>query len=160
MVALRWRAAGAGYAPLWLGAFAIALLPRSVGYQDFAAHFAHKPAQTENLGGRWGDHLLASPFGTIERATFSYARPIGTAIPRPPGYIDVNYDPDAPDAKAWQIDRPLGAPRRLDYPTVDRTHKGDRLPAATAAPAPAQSLPQLQPFEAAPPPSAPSAQPM
>ena len=140
---------GASSAPYWFSAFFIALMPTSIGYQDLAALFAHQ----QGIAQRMSEHLLASPFGTIERATFSYARPIGTSMPEPPGYQTVNFDPNALDSNSFQIDAPLNAPStQLDYPVVDRSHKGDRLPVVSPAPAAAEpaSLPQLQPIDALP----------
>jgi hypothetical protein len=77
MVASRVRTMGASSAPYWFSAFFIALMPTSIGYQDLAALFVHQ----QGIAQRMSEHLLASPFGTIERATFSYARPIGTSMP-------------------------------------------------------------------------------
>ena len=106
MVASRIRVMGASYsAPFWLSAFCIALMPTSIGYQDLAALMAHRPA----IAADWRDHLIASPFGTIEPATYSYSRPIGTSIPEPLGYQTVNFDPRSLDASAWRIDAPLTA---------------------------------------------------
>ena len=140
---------GASSAPYWFSAFFIALMPTSIGYQDLAALFAHQPG----IAQRMSEHLLASPFGTIERATFSYARPIGTSMPEPPGYQTVNFDPNSLNSNSFQIDAPLNAPAtQLEYPVVNRSHKGDRLPMVSPAPAAAEpaSLPQLQPIDALP----------
>jgi hypothetical protein len=136
-------------ARFWLSAFCVGLMPTSIGYQDLAALIAHGHERAPSSG--W--HLIASPFGTVEAATFSYSRPIGSAIPEPLGlFQNVNFDPRSLDAYAWKIDEPLTTPtvRQVEYPSVDRSHKGDRLPAATATPAepdPA-GLPQLQPISA------------
>ena len=49
--------------------------------------------------------------------------------------------------------KPLNAPStQLDYPVVNRSHKGDRLPVVVPAPAASEpaTLPQLQPIDAAP----------
>jgi hypothetical protein len=146
MAASRVRALGASSAPLWFSAFFIALLPTSIGYQDLAALVAQQPGMAQ----RWRDHLIASPFGTIERATFSYGRPIGTAVPEPLGYQTVNFDPGAVAANGWQIDAPLNATSAApdEYPTVNRRLKGDRLP--VLKPAAPEALPQLQPISAPP----------
>jgi hypothetical protein len=80
---------GATSAPFWFSAFFLALMPTSIGYQDLAALLAQQPGVSQ----RWRDHLIASPFGTIEPATFSYGRPIGTSMPL--GYQTVNFDPSA-----------------------------------------------------------------
>jgi len=133
---------GASSAPFWFSAFFLALMPTSVGYQDLAALLAQQPGVSQ----RWRDHLIASPFGTIERATFSYGRPIGTSVPL--GYQTVNFDPSAGAANSWQIDAPLNATSAepVEYPTVNRRLKGDRLPVNT--PAAPEVLPQLQPVNA------------
>jgi spore germination cell wall hydrolase CwlJ-like protein len=138
---------GASSAPFWFSAFLLALMPTSVGYQDLAALLAQQPGVSQ----RWRDHLIASPFGTIERATFSYGRPIGTSVPQPLGYQTVNFDPGAVAANTWQIDAPLNATSAdpVEYPTVNRRLKGDRLPVLNA-PAGPEVLPQLQPVDALP----------
>ena len=138
---------GASAAPFWFSAFFLALMPTSVGYQDLAALLAQQPGASQ----RWRDHLIASPFGTIEPATFSYGRPIGTSVPL--GYQTVNFDPSAVAANSWQIDAPLNATSAepVEYPTVNRRLKGDRLPVHTpSAPAAPEVLPQLQPVNAPP----------
>jgi len=138
---------GASSAPFWFSAFFLALMPTSIGYQDLAALLAQQPGVSQ----RWRDHLIASPFGTIEPATFSYGRPIGTSVPL--GYQTVNFDPSAVAANSWQIDAPLNATSAdpVEYPTVNRRLKGDRLPVNTpAAPAAPEVLPQLQPVNAPP----------
>jgi hypothetical protein len=89
--------------------------------------------------------LIASPFGTIEPATFSYGvRPIGTAIPRPPAVVLINFDSRALESSDWAMP---GEPQ-FAYPSVNRDHKGDRL--AAAAPVNPGRLPQLQPIDAVP----------
>jgi hypothetical protein len=140
---------GASSAPFWFSAFFLALMPTSIGYQDLAALLAQQPGVSQ----RWRDHLIASPFGTIERATFSYGRPIGTSVPL--GYQTVNFDPSAVAANSWQIDAPLNATSAepVEYPTVNRRLKGDRLPVHT--PAAPEILPQLQPVNAPAPAAAP-----
>ena len=133
---------GAPSAPFWFSAFFLALMPTSIGYQDLAALLAQQPGVSQ----RWRDHMIASPFGTIEPATFSYGRPIGTAVPL--GYQTVNFDPSAVAANSWQIDAPLNATSAepVEYPTVNRRLKGDRLPVLT--PDAPEALPQLQPINA------------
>src|SRR5580692_8183428 len=152
MAASRVGMLGASSAPFWFSAFFLALMPTSIGYQDLAALLAQQPGVSQ----RWRDHLIASPFGTIERATFSYGRPIGTSVPL--GYQTVNFDPSAVAANSWQIDAPLNATSAepVEYPTVNRRLKGDRLPVNTpAAPAAPEVLPQLQPVNAPAPAAAP-----
>ena len=146
MVALRSRSTGAFSAPLWFSACFLALMPTSIGYQDLAALVAQQP----NLSQRLRDHLIASPFGTIEPTTYTYGRPVGTAVPEPALYQRVNFDPSEVASNSWQIDAPLkvttDAP--AEYPTVNRRLKGDRAPVNYPAPAAPEALPQLQPVDA------------
>ncbi|MGA2891674.1 MAG: cell wall hydrolase [Xanthobacteraceae bacterium] len=149
MVASRNRLMSACYpARFWLSACLIALMPTSIGYQDLAALIAR-----DRGGAAASWHMIASPFGTVEAATFRYTRPIGSTIPEPLGLFQtVNFDPRSLDAYAWKIDEPLTErpARQIDYPSVNRTHKGDRLPASNVTPAPSDParLPQLQPINA------------
>jgi spore germination cell wall hydrolase CwlJ-like protein len=132
-VASRVRVLRASYsARFWLSACCAALMPTSVGYQDLAALISHRPS----VSASYHEHLIFSPFGSIERATFSFTRPIGTVIPEPV-FQNVNFDPRSLDAYAWKIDEALTTrtSRRVEYPTINRTHKTDRLPAADVAPA-------------------------
>src|SRR5580693_650964 len=145
MAASRVGIMGASSAPFWFSAFFLALMPTSIGYQDLAALLA----QQSGVSQRGRDHLIASPFGTIEPATFSYGRPIGTSVPL--GYQTVNFDPGAVAANTWQIDAPLNttSAEPVEYPTVNRRLKGDRLPVLLTPAAP-ETLPQLQPVNAPP----------
>src|SRR5438067_13652656 len=120
-------------ARFWFSAFCAALMPTSIGYQDIAALIARERGTVT----RW--HLIASP---VEAATFSYTRPIGSAIPEPLGFQRVNLDPRSLDAYSWKIDEPLYArpARQIEYPTVERSHKTDRLPANVITRAPAGPL--------------------
>ena len=55
-------------------------------------------------------------------------------------------------ANSWQIDAPLNATSAepVEYPTVNRRLKGDRLPVLNTTPAAPEVLPQLQPINAPP----------
>ncbi|MGB6535845.1 MAG: cell wall hydrolase [Xanthobacteraceae bacterium] len=126
-------------------------MPTAVGYQDFAALLAERPVAAQ----RSHEHLLASPFGTIEPATFSYGiRPIGTTMPPPPAIELVNFDPRGVDAEARLITASLPdqPPQRVDSPTIDRRLKGDRLAIAHAAAVAAEprTIAQAQAIVAAP----------
>ena len=102
-------------------------------------------------------HLIASPLGTIDAPTFNFTRPIGSAIPEPLGFATVNFDPRSLDAYAWKVDEPptVEHTRQIEYPSVNREHKGDRLPASNMTPAPqpvsAPSAPAAAPIAAPPP---------
>ncbi len=74
----------------------------------------------------------------------------------------MNFDPRSLDAYAWKIDEPptVQHTRQIEYPSVNREHKGDRLPASNMTPAPPDAASQPQPVSvpiapaAAPPPVA------
>src|SRR5271167_725977 len=160
MIASRVGVISAAYSVrFWLSACCAALMPTSIGYQDLAALIAHRSgAPSASVS-----HFIASPFGTIEPATFSYSRPVGTAIPDPLGnFQTVNFDPRSLDAFSWKIDEPVTTrpAHQMDYPSVNRENKGDRLPVSNSSPAPAQSAnpSPLQSISA--PDAAPAAQPV
>ena len=133
MTASRTRALGARHpSHFWLGAFCIALMPTAFGYQDIAAMVAHQSAAVHHAH----RHLIASPFGTIEPATFSYGHhPIGTAMPRPPEVAAVSFDPRSMADTTESIDRrpATEAVAELPNPAINRDLKGDRLPTAESA---------------------------
>jgi Cell Wall Hydrolase len=149
MVASRRRPLAAFTGSFWLCALLAVLAPSSIGYQDLAAYLARQPGVSE----RWRDHLIASPFGTIHAATFSFARPIGTTLSEPIGARPVNFDSRSLDVKVWfggsgsSLLRPA---LQVAYPSVNRRLKGNRLPSAEPAPASggAETLPPLQPVTA------------
>jgi hypothetical protein len=144
MVALRRRPSPFGRV-FWASAICATLAPTSIGHQDLAAIFARQPGVSQ----RWRDHLIASPFGTIHAATFSFSRPLGTAMPDPLGILQVNFEPHSPDMRPWRTDAPVMARPQSEYPTVNRRLKGDRMPLPQSAPgsgAP-ESMPQLQPID-------------
>src|SRR5712691_8438453 len=93
MVASHSGPKGAGCAPFGLAALVMILMPTNVGYQDLAALAAPAPALPE----RGRQSMIASPFGTIHAATFSFPRPIGTAIPEPPTIRLAGISADNPD---------------------------------------------------------------
>jgi spore germination cell wall hydrolase CwlJ-like protein len=102
--------------PLIFAAAIYFLLPSQVDRADIASLIASQPG----IAARAQKHIIASPFGTIHAATFSFPRPIGTAIPRPL----------AADLVALNTGNPLGdpiGPPPLSFPRIDRTHKGDVL---------------------------------
>ena len=53
------------------------LVPTSIGLQDPASAIARQSNNAE----RMRQHLMASPFGTIQAAAFSLPRPVGSVIP-------------------------------------------------------------------------------
>jgi spore germination cell wall hydrolase CwlJ-like protein len=135
------------YARFWLSALCAALMPTSIGYQDLAALIGRE----QQAPTHW--HLIISP---VQAATFSYSRPIGSAIPQPLGFQTVNFDTRSLDAFSWKVDEPIHArpARQIEYPTVERAHKTDRLPASVIAPAISENAPGRVPASVAPAPAA------
>jgi hypothetical protein len=129
------------------GVVGLGLLPTHVGLQDARALIAPQP--TTAIGIR--EHLLASPFGTIHAALFSFPRPTGADMPRP-----VEFRLASLDLRDEDITGSIGTRALMDtrdhtrvFPEVNRTQKGDRLapqvrpepasvPAPVAAPKPQQ----------------------
>jgi hypothetical protein len=149
MVALRSRPLAAFTGSFWFSALCAALAPTSIGYQDLAAYLARQPGVSE----RWRDHLIASPFGTIHAATFGFSRPIGTTLSEPAGAQTVNLDPRSLDVKVWFGDNgsPLVRPAlQVEYPSVNRRLKGNRLPVPEPASTSSgtETPAQLQPINA------------
>jgi spore germination cell wall hydrolase CwlJ-like protein len=113
------------YAPFGLSALMMCLVPRPVGYQDLVALMARQ----SELPQRARAHIVASPFGTIHAATFSFPHPLGTIIPEPPSYQLASIgsaDPEATGALGALSVQPLDR-RQADFPAVNRRLKGDLL---------------------------------
>jgi spore germination cell wall hydrolase CwlJ-like protein len=113
------------YAPFGLSALMMCLVPRPVGYQDLVALMARQ----SELPQRARAHIVASPFGTIHAATFSFPHPLGTIIPEPPSYQLASIgsaDPETTGALGALSVQPLDR-RQADFPAVNRRLKGDLL---------------------------------
>jgi len=90
---------------------------------------ARQPA----VGESFRAHLIASPFGTIHAATFSFPQPVGTGIPAGAGLHVAAYTSGdvagaisrAPPAPP-HIELPAATSRR-DFPDINRALKGPRL---------------------------------
>src|SRR5512132_2632550 len=139
MFVLRNQPKGARFAPFGLGLCVFALMPTEIGYQDIASLLARQPGVAE----RWQKRVFSSA-GTIQVATFSFGRPIGTSSPQTATYRLASLDNQGIDITGSVTRNPLVVPppryHAADFPTVDRTLKGDRLvvtspPAEPAAPA-------------------------
>lgn len=127
---------GARSASFGLGLCVFALMPTEIGYQDIASLLARQPGVAE----RWQKRVF-SAVSTIQVATYSFGRPIGTSIPHPASYRLASLDNQGIDITGSLTRNPiLLAPPRYqasDFPKVDRTLKGDRLiitPTETSAP--------------------------
>jgi spore germination cell wall hydrolase CwlJ-like protein len=135
MLQLRNRPKGARFAPFGLGLCVFALIPTEVGYQDIASLLARQPGVAE----RWQKRVF-SAVSTIQVATYSFGRPIGTSTPRSVTYRLASLDNQGIDITGSLTRNPITqAPPRYqpsDFPKVDRTLKGDRLVTAPPDPAP------------------------
>src|SRR5437868_247986 len=136
MSVVRNRPNGARSASFGLGLCVFALIPTEIGYQDIASLLARQPGVAE----RWQKRVFSSA-STIQLATYSFGRPIGTSIPRPATHVLANLDNQGIDITGSVTRNPLVQPppryQSADFPTVNRALKGDRLvvtPAETAAP--------------------------
>jgi spore germination cell wall hydrolase CwlJ-like protein len=102
-----------------------ALMPNEIGYSDIASLLARQPG----VGERWQKRVTGAA-ATVQLATYSFGRPIGTSAPESVTYRLASLDGAASDVTG-SIPRNsvLQAPRYQpsDFPKVDRTLKGDRL---------------------------------
>jgi len=135
MFQLRNRPKGARLAFFGLGLCAFALTPTEVGYQDIAALLARQPGVAE----RWQSRVFSAG-STIQVATYSFGRPIGTFAPQTASLRLASLDNQGIDITGSVTRNPITqTPPRYqasDFPKVDRTLKGDRLVVAPPEPAP------------------------
>ncbi|MFN5282352.1 MAG: cell wall hydrolase, partial [Bradyrhizobium sp.] len=117
---------GARLALFGLGLCIFALMPTEIGYQDIASLLARQPGVAE----RWQKRVFASAVGSIQVATYSFGRPIGTSAPQDPQILLARLDSSA-DVTGAVTRNPITTPppryQASDFPKVDRTLKGDRL---------------------------------
>ncbi|MGY8680290.1 cell wall hydrolase [Bradyrhizobium sp. UFLA05-153] len=141
MFVLRNHPKGARFASFGIGLCIFALVPRETGYQDIASLLARQPGVAE----RWEKQVFSAA-SSIQLATYSFARPIGTSVPQSASYRLASLD-DRDITGSISRNPALQTPPRYqaaDFPRVDRTLKGDRL--ATVTPAPAEpSAPSAAP---------------
>src|SRR6266404_2657022 len=146
MFVLRNQPRGARFASFGLGLCVFALMPTEIGYQDIASLLARQPGVAE----RWQKRVF-SAVSTIQVATYSFGRPIGTSTPQTATYRLASLDNQGIDITGSVTRNPIVlAPPRYqasDFPKVDRTLKGDRLvtaPPPEAAPAPGGAVPAIE----------------
>ena len=118
---------GARFASFGLVLCVFALTPNETGCQDIASLLARQPGVAE----RWQKRVFSAA-ATVQLATYSFGRPIGTAAPQSASYRLANLDAQDLDVVTGSIPRNpiMQAPPRYqsaDFPKVDRTLKGDRL---------------------------------
>ena len=138
MSVMRNRPKGARFASFGIGLCVFALMPTEIGYQDIASLLARQPGVAE----RWQKRVFSAA-STIQVATYSFGRPIGTSSPQSATYRLASLDNQGIDITGSVTRNPMvQAPSRYqasDFPKVDRTLKGDRLVGVTpetVAPAP------------------------
>jgi spore germination cell wall hydrolase CwlJ-like protein len=121
------RPKAARVASFGLGLAIFALMPRQTGYQDIGSLLARQPDVAE----RWQKRVIASAASTIQVATFSFGRPIGTAVPESANVRLASLGKQDRDIPGSPPRSALAQPpKRYDaseFPAVDRTLKGDRL---------------------------------
>ncbi|MHC2520173.1 hypothetical protein ACVMHW_006055 [Bradyrhizobium diazoefficiens] len=77
MSVLRNHPKGARFASFGIGLCIFALMPRETGYQDTASLLARQPGVAE----RWQKQVYSAA-SSIQLATYSFSRPIGTSVPQ------------------------------------------------------------------------------
>ena len=101
-------------------------MPTEIGYQDIASLLARQPGVAE----RWQKRVFSAA-STIQLATYSFGRPIGTSIPHAATYRLASLDNQGIDITGSVTRNPIAAAAAalsgLRFPKVDRTLKGDRL---------------------------------
>ena len=126
MSVMRNRPKGARFAAFGLGLCVFALIPTEVGYQDIASLLARQPGVAE----RWQQRMFSAA-STIQVATYSFGRPIGTSVPHTASYVLASLDNRGIDITGSVTRNPIVLPppryQASDFPKVDRTLKGDRL---------------------------------
>jgi spore germination cell wall hydrolase CwlJ-like protein len=138
MFVLRNQPKGARLASFGLGLCVFALMPTEIGYQDIASLLARQPGVAE----RWQKRVFSAA-STIQVATYSFGRPIGTSSPQSVNYRLASLDNQGIGITGSVTRNPIAQPpqryQASDFPKVDRTLKGDRLaiaPLETPAPPP------------------------
>src|ERR1700710_386040 len=127
MFVLRNHPRGARFASFGIGLCIFALMPTEIVYQAIASLLARQPGVAE----RWQKRVFSAA-STIQVATYSFGRPIGTSSPQSASYRLASLDNQGIDITGSVTRNPivLVPPRyqAADFPKVDRTLKGDRLP--------------------------------
>src|SRR3954453_2485816 len=143
MSVARNRPNGASSASFGLGLCVFALIPTEIGYQDIASLLARQPG----VAARWQKRVFSSA-RTIQLATYSFGRPIGTSIPRPASHLLASLDNQGIDITGSVTRNPLAQPppryQSADFPAVNRALKGDRLIVTPETAAPANVAPPLE----------------
>src|SRR5215468_5655451 len=132
MLSVRNRPKGVRVASFGFVLCVFALTPNEIGYQDIASLLARQPGVAE----RWQKRVYSAA-ATIQLATYSFGRPIGTAAPQSATYRLASLTREEEITGSIPSNPILVAPPRYqaaDFPSVDRTLKGDRLVVQPLAP--------------------------
>lgn len=144
MSVLRNHPKGARFASFGIGLCIFALMPRETGYQDIGSLLARQPGVAE----RWQKQVFSAA-SSIQLATYSFSRPIGTSVPQ--SALVRLASLDGRDVTGSISRNPaLQAPTRYqasDFPKVDRALKGDRLATVTPAATPETGAPSAAPAQ-------------
>ena len=134
MSELRSRPKGALFASFGLGLCIFALVPDEIGYQDIASLLARQPGVAE----RWQKRVFSAA-SSIQLATYSFGRPIGTSSSEALPYRLASLDTQGVDVTgSLTRNSVMQTPLRYqatDFPKVDRTRKSDRLVVMPSMPA-------------------------
>lgn len=124
MSVLRNHPKGARFASFGIGLCIFALMPRETGYQDIASLLARQPGVAE----RWQKQVFSAA-SSIQLATYSFSRPIGTSVPQSAMVRLASLDGRDVTGAISRNPALRAAPRyqASDFPKVDRSMKGDRL---------------------------------
>lgn len=142
MSVLRNHPKGARFASFGIGLCIFALMPRETGYQDISSLLARQPGVAE----RWQKQVFSAA-SSIQLATYSFSRPIGTSVPQSAMVRLASLD-GHDITGAIGRNPALQAPPRYqaaDFPKVDRSMKGDRLSNVTPTQAPETTAPSAAP---------------
>jgi len=148
MLVLRPGPKGVRLASFGLGLCVFALMPTETGYQDIASLLARQPGVAE----RWQKRVFSAA-ASVQLATYSFGRPIGTSAPQSARYQLASLDNQSVDITGTPTRNPaLQVPPRYqasDFPKVNRTLKGDRL-ATVPGSEPAEPTPLSPPEQNSP----------
>ena len=133
MLVMRNHPKGARFASFGLGLCVFALMPTELAYQDIASLLARQPGVAE----RW-QKRVTSAAASIQLATYSFGRPIGTSAPQSVAAYRLAGLVNNLDVTGSLPRNPLlQVPPRYqpsDFPLVNRMLKGDRLVPPSVAP--------------------------
>ncbi len=144
MSVLRNHPKGARFASFGIGLCIFALMPRETGYQDIASLLARQPGVAE----RWQKQVFSAA-SSIQLATYSFSRPIGTSVPQSAMVRLASLDGRDVTGAISRNPALQAAPRyqASDFPKVDRSMKGDRLATVAPTEAPEATAPAAVPAQ-------------